>query len=103
MHSGILGGVVGSVVGVAGGLFGTYCSIKNTHGPKERQFVVKACIITWIAVVLFVALVLVLPHPYRWFMWVPYAILLPLGIVRWNKRQAQIRTQELESPNKQNA
>ncbi len=94
MHPGTIGAIVGSIIGIAGGVFGTYCGIKNTNGPKERKFMIKASVIAWIGVGIFLALLFLLPHPYRWFMLIPYVILLPLGINYANKRQAQIRAEE---------
>jgi Ca2+/Na+ antiporter len=94
MYIGIIGAIVGSIIGLAGGIFGTYCSIKNTNGPKERMFMIKASVVAWIAIGIFLALLFLLPHPYRWFMFIPYGILLPVGIIFANKRQAQIRAEE---------
>jgi len=98
MNSGALGGLIGGIVGIvggiAGGAIGTYFSIKNTNGPRERAFVIKASIVAWIAILAFLAGLLLLPSPYRYFLWGPYAILLPMGILTWNKKQAQIRREE---------
>jgi hypothetical protein len=91
---GYIGGILGSVLGIAGGAFGTYCSIKNTHGPLERQFMIKISVRTWIALTLFLVLLIGLPSPYRFLMWAPYGILLPIGIRYINKRQAEIRALE---------
>ena len=91
MNPGLIGGILGGVIGTMGGVFGTYCSIKNTNGPKERAFVVKASIICWIFIILFLLLMFLLPNPYRWFLWVPYGIGLPIGIIQWNKKQMMIR------------
>lgn len=91
---GCIGGILGSILGIAGGAFGTYCSIKNTNGPLERKFMIKVSVWTWIALTIFLALLIGLPSPYRFFMWVPYGIMLPLGIRYINKRQAEIRTME---------
>ena len=91
---GSIGGILGSILGIAGGAFGTYCSIKNTNGPLERKFMIKVSVWTWIALTIFLGLLLGLPSPYRFFMWVPYGIMLPLGIRYINKRQAEIRTME---------
>ena len=99
MNPAMIGGVAGGLLGLAGGAFGTYCSIKNTNGPKEQQFVIKAAIIAWVALLIFLALLFLLPNPYRWVMWIPYAVLLPIGIVHWNRRQAQIRKEESEPTN----
>jgi len=94
MDSGVLGILVGPVLGFVGGLVGGYFSIKNTNGPRERTFMIKCGVICWMAVLLFLALLFMLPHPYRWFLWVPYGIFLPLGISYGNKRQQKIREQE---------
>lgn len=91
---GWIGGIVGGVIGLAGGVIGTYFSIKNTHGPRECSFMIKAAVVCWLAIVIFLALLLALPDPYRWFMWIPYGILLPLGITFGNRRQQAIRRQE---------
>ena len=91
MDAGLLGGIIGGIAGVGGGAIGTYFSIKNTHGPLERAFVVKAAVITWVAVLIFVALLLLLPQPYNYLLWIPYGVLLPLGIIKFNKKQAELR------------
>ncbi len=91
---GWIGGIAGSVIGLAGGVIGTYFSIKNTNGPRERAFIVKSAAVCWIAILIFLGLLLGLPNPYRHFMWIPYSILLPLGIIYVNRRQQAIRQQE---------
>lgn len=85
---------MGGALGVAGGVIGTYFSIKNTNGPRERRFMVKGAVVMWIGVSIFLALVFLLPYPYRWFLWIPYGPALVLGIIFGNKRQAQIRAEE---------
>jgi len=98
MNSGVLwgwiGGIAGGVLGLAGGVIGTYFSIKNTKGPLERSFMIKSAAVCWIAIVIFIGLLLGLPSPYRFFMWIPYSILLPLGIIYGNRRQQEIRQGE---------
>lgn len=94
MDGGLIGGIVGGVLGLAGGIVGTYFSIRNTNGPRERAFMIKASIVTWIALAGFLLLLLLLPPPYNFLLWIPYGILLPLGIVKCNKRLAELRNQE---------
>ena len=94
MDSGLIGAILGGVLGVAGGAIGTYFSIKNTKGPIERAFMIQASVIAWVAVVLFVGLMFLLPSPYRYLLWIPYGILLPFGIMKVNKRLAEIRNSE---------
>ena len=94
MNAGLAGAIVGTVLGLAGGVFGTYCSIKNTQGPLERALMVRASVVVWVAVALFLVLLFATPTPYRFFVWIPYGILLPLGISKLNRRLAEIRAVE---------
>jgi len=94
MDAGMIGGILGGVLGALGGIIGTWFSIRNTRGPRERAYMVKASIVSWIGIGVFLALLFLLPHPYRLWMWVPYGILLPLGILRVNRRLAEIRASE---------
>ena len=94
MNAGLIGGIVGAVIGLLGGAFGTYCSVKNTKGPRERAFMIKASLVCWLAVILLLTLSLALPPPYRYFLWIPYVILLPVGILSCNRTQQRIRQEE---------
>ena len=94
---GWVGGALGCIIGLAGGIFGTYCSIKNTNGPRERAFMIRASVVCWIGVILFLGLMFALPNPYRHLLWIPYAILLPLGIIFGNRTQQRIRKEEAQS------
>ena len=94
MDAGLLGGIIGGVIGLIGGTIGTYVSIKNTQGPRERQFMINTASVVWIAVSLFVVLLVVLPSPYRWLMWIPYGIAFPIAIISLNRKQQAIRSDE---------
>lgn len=72
---------------------GTYFAVKNTHSPQERRFVINCAVGFWPAVVAFVVLFLLLPTQYRWLLWIPYSIGLPISIIWMNKTQARIRDQ----------
>ena len=89
-----IGSIGGGLLGMAGGIMGTYFSIKNTKGPRERRFTIKASAVCLVAVVLFLVLLFAMPRPYNALLWIPYAILLPLGIQHWNKTQLAIRKTE---------
>ena len=97
MDAGVIGGTIGAIVGIIGGIVGTYFSIKNTQSPAERAFMIKASIVVWVAITLFLVLMFLLPNPYRIWLWVPYGILLPLGIMKMNRRIAEIRESESAS------
>jgi hypothetical protein len=94
MHPGLIGGIVGSVIGVAGGILGTYFSIRNTNGPLERAFMVKCVVVAWIAVAIFLGLLLILPIAYRVYLWIPYGVLLLWSMIKLNRKQAEIRQRE---------
>ena len=94
MDAGIVGGIIGGILGLAGGAIGTYASIKNTGGPRERQFMVRVAVVAWIVITLFLVLLFVLPSPYRWLIWIPYGVALPLAIVSLNRKQQAIRLEE---------
>jgi hypothetical protein len=94
MDPGLLGGIMGGIFGVMGGAIGTYFSIKNTNGPLERAFMIKASVIAWIAVTIFLIALLAIPMPYNYLAWIPYGILLPVGIYKINKTQAELRDRE---------
>lgn len=91
---GYAGAILGTIIGILGGAFGTWCSIRNTGGPRERTFMAWAAVGTWIFVLAFVAGLMLLPQPYNFLLWIPYLALLILGIVWANGRQARIRSQE---------
>src|SRR5262245_31098554 len=91
---GIVGGIVGSAIGIAGGIFGTWMSIRNTRSVEERRFITRWSLIFWISCSAFLALLFLLPSPYRWYLWIPYGPLLAWGIIACNKGQARIRAQQ---------
>ena len=79
MDVGIIGGIIGGVIGFGGGVIGTYFSITNTKGPLERSFMIKASAIAWVAIIVFIVLLLILPKPYNFLMWIPYGISSTIG------------------------
>ena len=97
MNPGLIGGIAGCIIGCIGGAIGTAASIRNTSSPRERAFAIKASIIGWAAAVVFIVLLLVLPGPWRFALWIPYSILLPLGIITWNRTQQRIRNEESQN------
>jgi hypothetical protein len=101
MDPNVVGGILGAIGGLAGGILGTYFSIKNTNGPRERAFMIKASAIGWIAISVFLALMFALPNPYRNFLWIPYGFLLPWAIVTANRKQQEIRREESENESMQ--
>jgi hypothetical protein len=91
---GLIGGIGGTLIGVIGGIIGTYLSIKNARGPRERSFLISVAVTVWVALAAFLATLVLIPAPYRFFLWLPWIGLLVWGVRVWNRRQAQIRAEE---------
>jgi hypothetical protein len=91
---GWVGGILGSLIGVLGGIMGTYFTIKNTKGPRERAFTIKGSIICWLFVGSFLVGLWLIPPFYNMLLWIPYPILLIFGIRKWNQTQFRIRQEE---------
>lgn len=94
MNAGLIGGIIGSICGFLGAVIGTYFSIKNTQGLRERRLMIKASVICWLGVSAFLVLLFVIPAPYKWMIWIPYCPLLVWGITVSNKMQRKIREEE---------
>lgn len=94
MNAGVIGGTIGCVVGGIGGIIGTYFSIRNTNGARERKFMIKMAVLVWSLIIVFVGLLLLLPNPYRWFLYLPFGLLMGMGIPYLNKKQQLIRDEE---------
>jgi uncharacterized membrane protein (UPF0127 family) len=83
---------------MCGGYFeairGYTIGIKNTNESKERAFMVRTSIVVWAGIILFLGLMFILPNPNRYFLWIPYSVLLPLGIIYKNSKQQRIRREK---------
>jgi CHASE2 domain-containing sensor protein len=95
--AGWIGGIAGAVIGLLGGVIGTYFSIKNTRGPRERAFMIKAAVQCWILVGTYLAVMLWVPPPYNMLLTIAYVAILVFAIQRWNAAQSRIRQEEQES------
>jgi Ca2+/Na+ antiporter len=91
---GLIVGVSGALIGLVGGGIGTYVSIKHAQGPRERSLVITIAVTVWVALVAFLAALVLIPAPYRFFLWLPYIVLLVWGMRVWQRRHAQIRAEE---------
>ena len=87
---GLIGGIAGGCIGTLGGIFGTYCGIKSVANDAQRKFVIRCAVFGWVVVLAFSALVIFLPAPWKYIMWVPYGIGLPIAIFWGNKRLAHL-------------
>ncbi len=101
MEWGWIGGITGCVIGLAGGIIGTYFSIKNTRPGRERSFMIKYIAAFWAIGIAVLALMLlaafdVLPEAFYWVAWIMFMCLLGPSIVLGNRRLAALRADESE-------
>lgn len=85
LDAGVIGGIVGAAIGVAGGLLGTWMSIRSAKSGDRRRLMIRASIICWLGAVSFCALIIFLPAPWTWLLWVIYGPLLLLLILYINQ------------------
>ncbi len=67
---------------------------------KQQSGQVQPALILWIIPLLlltFLVLLLLRPTPWRFALWIPYGVLMPLGIVTWNRTRQRIRREESQS------
>jgi Ca2+/Na+ antiporter len=94
MHPGWIGAVAGGAIGLAGGIIGTAAGVRSARGPRERAYMVRAAALFWTAGLTFLTLLLLLPSPWRFLMWAPWSLLMPLGIVTVNRGLARRRAED---------
>ena len=96
-RAGAVGGILGTLVGLGGGAFGTYCSIKNTKTPAERRFMIRYSVAIWLAVVSLVLVPVALsqfgliPVWLQWALFALFFALLVPSILWLNRHQAHLR------------
>jgi Ca2+/Na+ antiporter len=95
--AGAVGGVLGALIGLGGGVFGTYCSIKNTRTAAERRFMVRSSVVLWLVVIVMVLVPStlspfgIIPVWLQWMLMALFAVML-LPFILWvNRYQAQLR------------
>jgi hypothetical protein len=90
----LVGAIGGSAIEVLGGVVGTWFSIRNTNGPRERCFVVRASVLCWLAGTAFLGTLWFTPFSFQAPLWLPYMAALHPAIHAWNRRQDQIRKED---------
>jgi uncharacterized membrane protein YfcA len=91
---GLIGGIAGGVIGVIGGAVGTYFGIRNTNGPKERRFTIRAAVFCWFGVSAFLACLFLLPRRWNLLLWLVYVPSL-FWFARWaNDRQVRAKVED---------
>ncbi len=99
MNPGLIGGIAGCVIGTIGGLDRDVRKHTEHVQPPVKSLPDQSIhIIGWIVGLTFLALLLLLPSPWRFFLWLPYGILLYLLVsLLWNRTQQRIRAEESQN------
>ena len=83
---GLYGGIIGGVLGLLGGIYGTYRSYRSANGPKERRAIITFALCTLLFITLFLILLFLTPTQHRWLLFLPYALILPLGLITGSRK-----------------
>ena len=76
------------------GFVGTFHSVKNTKGPRERAFATQSNLVAWVAIALFFSTIYFLPDPYNILIVVGYFLVFPFVVYRVCSRRLLIRRME---------
>ncbi|MBB4284668.1 hypothetical protein [Roseospira goensis] len=92
---GWIGGIAGTLIGLAGGAYGSWCSIRNARPGPPRRFMVWSVVILWLVLGVLMGLIglVVAGMLPRWTVWVAQtAFLLALGpaIVLGNRHLSRL-------------
>ena len=78
-------------VAIAIGIVASVLSVSSARGPKERQFVIRACLGWWTIILSMLVLLYYVPSPYRFYIFAGYLVLYPVLIYRWSTKHQLIR------------
>lgn len=92
-----VGALLGPILGLLGGVFGAWCSIKNTRSPRERRFMIRMTVLVSLLLIALIGVPLVLMLTgaihrgvYRVCLGAFFVVLVPL--IFWgNARQRRIQ------------
>jgi len=87
----IIMGLVLLGVALVGGGLASWSNIRQTRGPRERSFVIRVCLLSWLLILSMLGLMYLLPAPYRYVAMLVYFVGLPILIYRWAKTHQLIR------------
>lgn len=81
-------------IAIGGGGWASWVNIRQAQGPRERSFVIRICLISWLLILSMLGCMYALPSPLRYAAVLFYFAGLPLLIYRWAKTHQLIRKLE---------
>ena len=94
LNGDVLMGISFGVLILLIGVVGTFHSVKNTKGPKERVFAAQSNLLAWVAIAIFFITVYFLREPYNFMAVVLYFAAFPFVVYRVCSRRLLIRRLE---------
>ncbi|MEQ8763483.1 MAG: hypothetical protein RL885_06125 [Planctomycetota bacterium] len=82
---------VGPAIGIAGGVFGTWMSVRAARSAPERAFVIWSSIGILVLVSTFVVALSIIPTWHKHLLWPLYAAGLTYSTRAINRRQTELR------------
>jgi hypothetical protein len=87
-------GITLVAIALIGGGVATYANVRHARGPRERTFVWRVCVAGWALIISMLALMYLLPAPYRYLTIFVYFVICPWLIYRWSNTHQLIRILE---------
>jgi len=81
-------------IALVGGGWASWANIRAAQGPKERGFVIRICLLSWLLILSMLGLMYILPSPLRYAAMLFYFVGLPALIYRWSRTHQLIRRLE---------
>jgi hypothetical protein len=102
MNPGLLCGIIGSLIGLAGGVCGAWASARRVSSAKERRYVIWSSIAFLVGISLYLTAMFVVPHRYHPFLQVAYAVALPFAVLGTIRGHARIAAESTHQSNDDN-
>jgi hypothetical protein len=87
--SSVVGVVVGITLGLAGSIIGAAASLRRAKSPAERRRIIMWALALTLLITGFVVGISIAAEQYRIYLWVTYAVVLPLVIMAGNRDQSR--------------
>ncbi len=76
------------------GVTASYLNVKRAHGPKEKSFVLKVSLVSWMVIFSMLACAYFLKPPLLYLVMAGYFIVCPILVYQWSTKHQLIRLLE---------
>jgi hypothetical protein len=89
----LIGGILFATAFVIGGL-ASYRNVRDSRGPRERRYVLRMCVLTWVVILSMLVSAYVLHPPWLYYVVGAYFVVTPVLFYRWAHTHQLIREME---------